>query len=148
MSLPATTGIIGSKHDLSQATGGGYWAGEEPNNQVCIYCHTPHHASTTQLPLWNRTESVETFAPYSSPTFEGENYFADPLGHQPQAESKLCLSCHDGAIDASADGSVTEASTSVTCSRGYTSTVPQRSFSSTTVRSVAIDANFTTVTVC
>jgi predicted CXXCH cytochrome family protein len=96
MTITASTGVIGSKHDLSEATGGGYWAGEDPNDQVCIYCHTPHHASTSQLPLWNRTETVETFEPYSSPTFEGENYFADPIGHQPQAESKLCLSCHDG----------------------------------------------------
>jgi len=92
----AQGGVVGSKHDLSQATGGGYWAGEEAGNQVCIYCHTPHYASSTQKPLWNHTETQETFIPYSSPTFDGENYFSDPVGHQPEAESKLCLACHDG----------------------------------------------------
>jgi predicted CXXCH cytochrome family protein len=93
LTMTASTGIIGTKHDLSQATGGGYWAGEDPENQVCIYCHTPHHASTTQQPLWNREETQETFTPYDSPTFQGT--FTDPTG-QPVGESKLCLSCHDG----------------------------------------------------
>ncbi|GBE29043.1 doubled CXXCH motif [bacterium BMS3Bbin04] len=90
----AEAGITGTKHDLSQLTGGGYWTGS--SDQVCIFCHTPHNASSTQTPLWNRQETQETFLAYDSPTFDGENYFADQVGHQPRGDSKLCLSCHDG----------------------------------------------------
>jgi predicted CXXCH cytochrome family protein len=89
----ANAQIVGSKHDLSRATGGGNWGGTSVEDQVCIYCHTPHHASTTQLPLWNRQDATETFTPYDSPTYDGT--FTDP-GGQPQGESKLCMSCHDG----------------------------------------------------
>lgn len=87
--------ITGTKHDLS-VTGTSNWTGIDPVNQVCIYCHTPHAASLTQKPLWNRAATAETFTPYSSTTFDGTSYFADPIGHQPQGDSKLCLSCHDG----------------------------------------------------
>ncbi len=89
----STGGIVGTKHDLSQATGGGMWTGEDPNNQVCIYCHAPHFASTTQVPLWNRQETQQIFFPYTSPTFDAD--FTDPTG-QPLGDSRLCLSCHDG----------------------------------------------------
>ena len=44
-------GIAGSKHDLS--------TNYDPiSNQVCMYCHTPHHANSSlsdiNAPLWNR----------------------------------------------------------------------------------------------
>ncbi|MDK9698581.1 MAG: cytochrome c3 family protein [bacterium] len=93
--LVANAQIVGTKHDLS-LNGGGYWAGNDPANQVCVYCHTPHAASTTQKPLWNRAATAETFIPYTSLSYNGGNYAADPTGHQPMGESKLCLSCHDG----------------------------------------------------
>ncbi len=89
----ASAQIVGTKHDLS-VTGGGNWTGNDPSNQVCIYCHTPHAASASQKPLWNRNASSQTFTAYSSSTFQGT--FADAATHQPQGESKLCLSCHDG----------------------------------------------------
>lgn len=87
--------ITGTKHDLS-VTGSSPWTGIDPVNQVCIYCHTPHAASLTQLPLWNRQATTQTFTPYSSVTLNATSYFSDPIGHQPQGDSKLCLSCHDG----------------------------------------------------
>jgi predicted CXXCH cytochrome family protein len=85
----AQAGIVGSKHDLT-SSGGSPWSGS--NDQVCIYCHTPHNASTV-APLWNRNLPTQTFTPYSSYTFDGT--FVEPAG-QPTAESLLCLSCHDG----------------------------------------------------
>jgi predicted CXXCH cytochrome family protein len=58
----------------------------------CNGCHTPHNASTLPgLPLWNGSETTTTFVMYSSATFQGT---ADG---QPSGNSKLCLSCHDGA---------------------------------------------------
>lgn len=68
-----------------------------PNDyeEICVYCHTPHGASSAvTLPLWNRTIRVTTYATYNA------------LGtassvSQPGANSLSCLSCHDGqtAID-------------------------------------------------
>lgn len=87
--------IVGTQHDLS-LRGGSPWAGNDPTNQVCVYCHTPHAASSTQKPLWNRAATAETFVPYTSLSYNGGNYASDPVGHQPMGESKLCLSCHDG----------------------------------------------------
>ena len=80
-------GIEGSKHDFS--TSG--WSGGE----ICIVCHTPHHADTTvaDAPLWNHEVTTATFTPYSSLTID-----ASPAPDQPSAASKLCLSCHDGTV--------------------------------------------------
>lgn len=85
----ATAGIVGSKHDLT-STGGSPWNGD--NDQVCIYCHTPHNASTV-APLWNRQLPTQSFTPYQSGSFDGT--FVE-VGGQPTGESLLCLSCHDG----------------------------------------------------
>ena len=85
----AQAGVVGSKHDLT-SSGGSPWSGS--NDQVCIYCHTPHNASSV-APLWNRQLSGEVFTPYGSGSFDGA--FVDPAG-QPTGESQLCLSCHDG----------------------------------------------------
>lgn len=79
-------GIVNSKHDFSANT----WA----NNEICIVCHTPHHADITvaEAPLWNHELSIAVYDLYSSPTMD-----ATDLG-QPTANSKLCLSCHDGTV--------------------------------------------------
>jgi predicted CXXCH cytochrome family protein len=58
----------------------------------CNGCHTPHNAEALPgVPLWNGSESTTTFVMYSSDSFQGT---ADG---QPSGDSKLCLSCHDGA---------------------------------------------------
>lgn len=58
----------------------------------CNGCHTPHNADTLPgVPLWNGSETTTTFVMYSSASFQG---VADG---QPSGNSKLCLSCHDGA---------------------------------------------------
>ena len=83
--------ITGSKHDLSTRTTG---AGALGTTEVCVFCHTPHGASTGSATgglLWNR-------APPASPTF---NLYAsatlDSTALQPMSRSNLCFSCHDGA---------------------------------------------------
>ncbi|RMD62537.1 MAG: hypothetical protein D6826_07200, partial [Alphaproteobacteria bacterium] len=62
-------------------------------SQVCVFCHTPHHAEqAAPVPLWNRKLSGATYSPYTSSSM-------DALGlGQPGGSSKLCLSCHDGTI--------------------------------------------------
>jgi predicted CXXCH cytochrome family protein len=58
----------------------------------CNGCHTPHNAETLPgVPLWNGSETTATFTMYSSDTFQGI------IDGQPSGDSKLCLSCHDGA---------------------------------------------------
>ncbi len=89
----AQTGIKGSKHDLS-TTGASSAFGLPPANQeICIFCHTPHFtADPTQVqPLWNRTLSSSTYDLYSSSTLDSQP-------QQPFGVSKACLSCHDGTV--------------------------------------------------
>jgi len=80
--------VVGSKHDLSVNGPGPIKANTEKG--VCIFCHTPHGASTDG-PLWNRFASNASYTPYSSTTAK-----AHP--GQPTGASKLCLSCHDGTV--------------------------------------------------
>ena len=77
--------IVGTAHDFSAS---GFSGGE-----ICVVCHTPHHADTTvtEAPLWNHELTTQTFAMYTSPTLDA------PQDAQPTGASKLCLSCHDGA---------------------------------------------------
>ena len=81
--------IIYSKHNLSVSSPGTVHAVTE--SDVCIFCHTPHHASATDGPLWNHQMSAAIYKPYSSATLKA-------VVGQPNGSSRLCLSCHDGTI--------------------------------------------------
>lgn len=87
--------ITGSKHDLSAGTGGPVKDGAQ--TQICIFCHTPHNASQTNL-LWNRTTTgiSGTYTMYSSTSA------STTVNNAPAVDSSttsyLCLSCHDGSI--------------------------------------------------
>lgn len=83
--------IRNTKHNFSVTGPGPVRATTE--NEVCVFCHTPHHAEQTALvPLWNRKLSGATYTPYTSSSM-------DALGlGQPGGSSKLCLSCHDGTL--------------------------------------------------
>jgi hypothetical protein len=73
--------------------------------EVCVFCHTPHGASTTNpgaAPLWNRNmPSTASYTMYSAPNFDGVS-----IGSAPVGVSFACLSCHDGtvALDALING--------------------------------------------
>ncbi|HEY6871690.1 MAG TPA: cytochrome C [Geobacteraceae bacterium] len=100
------TGVIGSFHDITDnAT-----YTPDPLQRVCVFCHTPHNASTAyaDAPLWNRTESASAnITPYvwQAPA----NLATDATGGNmsiTQADvltgpTRLCLTCHDGvtAVD-------------------------------------------------
>ncbi len=100
------TSVVDTKHNLSTSGPGPYRAVIE--SRICIFCHTPHRARTN-APLWNREDSRETYAVYTSSTFGGT------LG-QPNGASKLCLSCHDGSI---ALGAIVSSETEIEMSPGY-----------------------------
>jgi predicted CXXCH cytochrome family protein len=104
----ATAGtIVGSKHDLSATSSSEIKAVSE--NNVCIFCHTPHHANS-EKPLWNHGVSQATYIPYNSTTVKAT------IG-QPTGASKLCLSCHDGTI---ALGMVSSQSSPIAMQNGIT----------------------------
>jgi len=103
--------VVNSPHNLS-ATGPGTIraTGEQ---QVCIFCHTPHNAAPIQ-PLWNRNVPVAAYIPYTSTAMQ-----AQP--GQPTGTSKLCLSCHDGTI---ALGSVVSRDQPIAMAGGMTTLPP------------------------
>ena len=78
-------GIGGSAHDFS----GQGWSGGE----ICQVCHTPHNSDDTvvEAPLWDHELSAAAYTPYSGTDMQAT------VG-QPDAESKLCLACHDGTV--------------------------------------------------
>lgn len=93
---------IGNKHNFSymnissnfRAVQGGDTSGYNRDAQICVFCHTPHHANN-EGPLWNRAASTRTFKRWSSAALAIDNIEAAAYG-QPTGSSRLCLSCHDG----------------------------------------------------
>jgi predicted CXXCH cytochrome family protein len=89
----AGTSIVNSKHDLSSGVTGTVGA----NDEICVFCHTPHNAAagTAALaPLWSHTSTAQTnYTVYANPfsTIQGTI-------NQPGNVSLACLSCHDGTI--------------------------------------------------
>lgn len=101
--------IVGSKHDFSASNTmatpfAGVWEVPGPGgfpliiDEICVFCHTPHGASTNVpgLPggtwLWNRTNTASnyTFQMYSSSTMSAS------VSPTPTGVSLMCMSCHDG----------------------------------------------------
>ncbi len=87
------TGIVGSKHDMNLVSNA------DSQNRVCAFCHTPHHAlddaSADYLPLWSHELTSLTYTDYDSITFDGGGHKASDTLTGP---SRLCMSCHDGAV--------------------------------------------------
>jgi hypothetical protein len=82
--------ISGSAHDFSAAA----W---NSTGEICIVCHAPHNNQSPAGELiWNRTASAASYTMYSntSGTFQA----AATIAATPNAESKVCLSCHDGTV--------------------------------------------------
>lgn len=103
--------IVDTQHNLSAGGPGDVRATTE--EQVCIFCHTPHNSSPIQ-PLWNRFLPVSAYSVYSSNALD-----AQP--GQPTGSSKMCLSCHDGTI---AVGSVISRDQIIQMSAGITTIPP------------------------
>ncbi|MFQ5354367.1 MAG: hypothetical protein ACE5DR_05410 [Thermodesulfobacteriota bacterium] len=93
-SYPAGTvanGIMTSRHNLGSF---GRVLKTDDTTQVCVFCHTPHHANTQASPLWNRDVSNSTNYTAYGQTVAGTTINNADLGG---STSLACLSCHDGA---------------------------------------------------
>ena len=71
------------------------------NDEVCVYCHTPHAANNAfdgPVPLWNKPTTQVTFYMYgaSDPGVAGRTIAGTMTDAQPTDQSLACLSCHDG----------------------------------------------------
>jgi len=110
-SQTAWAAVANTKHNLSTSGPGSIRASSE--DQICIFCHTPHSASAS-APLWNRRDPGSTYIPYSSSTA-----IANP--GQPTGASILCLSCHDGTI---ALGEILSQPTDIVMAGGVTTLPP------------------------
>jgi hypothetical protein len=88
--------IAGSAHDFSGET----WSLNNSGTvSICIACHAPHNNLNAPAELlWNHTTSAATYTFYSSPSLDADPAVA--IG----AESKVCMSCHDGTVNVDAFG--------------------------------------------
>jgi predicted CXXCH cytochrome family protein len=92
----AGRGVNASPHNLSLGGPNPKYAFDEI--RVCVFCHTPHNASTTawMAPLWNRALPIENqYQMYQSPNFNAKVTIASSM---PTGASRICLSCHDGTL--------------------------------------------------
>ena len=109
----AQTGIRNTKHDLSSSSSGGLVINQAGNNQICIYCHTPHQAQSTAM-LWNHAASANTSWTWGT-DLDGNALTATATGTllpgTLRSASKRCLACHDGTV---ALGNVSNAGSGVT----------------------------------
>lgn len=96
--------IVGSKHDFSFPGGGttpfagNYQTADGPISEVCVFCHTPHSASTDSARglntlLWNRVNSTFTYSVYNSSVSSTLDVTPD---NPPKGITLMCMSCHDG----------------------------------------------------
>jgi hypothetical protein len=91
----AKAGVKNSKHDLSSGSTGAVYKTTDGTDQVCVFCHTPHFASASAAPLWNRNVTSSTYTMYTSTTSATLDM---TIGASPQGVSAACLSCHDGSV--------------------------------------------------
>ena len=100
LALPAAAQITASAHDLNSYVP----AITMPNGRICVACHTPHNANSTDAPLWNHAASAGGHIPYTSSSIDAVDLGA------PKGVSLLCLSCHDGsaALDSFGAGTRTD----------------------------------------
>lgn len=94
LSVPAVAfaqTVVGTRHDLSVTLP----AGITKYGQVCVYCHTPHRALATTMPLWNHDTTVTAYTMYTAANSATMNM---TVGARPGPVSVACLSCHDGTI--------------------------------------------------
>lgn len=89
--LQAQVSVKDTKHNLSVSSTATIKAQTE--QEICVFCHTPHKATSTAQ-LWNHTTNpAQTYLKYTSSTFS-LTYAAS----FPRNSSMICLSCHDGTI--------------------------------------------------
>jgi predicted CXXCH cytochrome family protein len=86
--------IKGSKHDFSSASAPNSNLQSNNQNQICVFCHTPHNA-VKNVPLWNRSNPDPNS--YHLYTSSASAVVSRGAKLQSDSISLFCLSCHDGA---------------------------------------------------
>lgn len=100
MTTSALAGILSTRHNLSNSRTGAMTVSNNNGtviyslnqDQLCVWCHTPHAAFNTDGPLWNKSTTNAAFTTY--PTTVGGSARATSIG----TKSKICLTCHDGTL--------------------------------------------------
>ncbi len=92
--------IASTKHNLSLS--GSFPVRSTNETRICIFCHTPHHALQSGVagidyPLWNHELSGQSYQVPNNTLPAWATLLSSPPT-QPDGDSKLCLSCHDGTI--------------------------------------------------
>jgi predicted CXXCH cytochrome family protein len=92
----AQSNVIDTKHNLSSTAGADQITDRSTDeDQICVFCHTPHQASPA-APLWNHTQSaIASYGVYVSPTLDAVDI--SDIGGSGDV-SNLCMSCHDGTV--------------------------------------------------
>jgi predicted CXXCH cytochrome family protein len=100
----------GPNHPHNLSAGSNY-ARATGESQICIFCHTPHHAMVNvgpaegkpiiNAPLWNHelsdvTYTVKPQGDYSA--LSNTITLLTAVTNKPDGASRLCLSCHDGEV--------------------------------------------------
>lgn len=110
----AQDNVTGTKHDLTLVANTVH---QTSTAQICVFCHTPHAASLTAQPLWNRDASVPAYQMYNS---TWSSTIDMTVAGTPQGVSLACLSCHDGTVALDAFQNAPGPGGGVAGSEGYT----------------------------
>ncbi|MBU5614602.1 cytochrome C [Geomonas azotofigens] len=121
--MPAATGVNGSLHDMTKVAP----ATADKMGRVCVYCHAPHHAMKDGLdnyPLWNHNlVDPTTYTGYTWATPANADAAGTVIVNPLIGPSRLCMSCHDGAIaidqhgDAANNGTMWQAGSTTVAAR-------------------------------
>ncbi|GFO55432.1 cytochrome c [Geomonas sp. Red276] len=88
------TGTVGSVHDMNTFA----FVFNDSMGRVCAFCHVPHHANSEAGTLWAKPldQQASGLRPYTwtAPENLRISQNLDPL----VGPSRLCMTCHDGAI--------------------------------------------------
>jgi cytochrome c553 len=94
-------------HNLSSSSASAINANGGETDEICIFCHTPHSASSRGA-LWNRPDITTPLGGGSFPIYgvvtPSDTILIDTIaaadynqgGQYPNGATRLCLSCHDG----------------------------------------------------
>lgn len=96
-SAAAVSDIRKTKHNLSKNAPSTNTVKADSEDQICVFCHTPHAATGNVSPLWNRSVSTSGYTRYTSASLDADS-ITSGYSSQPAGSSLLCLSCHDGQV--------------------------------------------------
>lgn len=107
-SYALAAGIADTRHNLSSGStiatsvSGGLTVKSTDQDEICIYCHTPHSAiKNDNITLWNKnlsTTAAGGYQLYTSPTLDATMQDIGGATAATATVTNLCLSCHDGAV--------------------------------------------------